>query len=195
MLEGEIVWALHFVLRCRSPLLFFSWFLCSFRRWISLCHLPRSHCNTTRVINLGSYLLHHAVDSGHWQCSEYPHRHSQLHPFGQPNSIHFLCQITVFDYSQIYSLGGVTIQASTGLFSDLTAQDWLFLSVFFVVDGWHGISDHGANWWIQIPPQAQRAVHPLYCCFHFSHLPLLCYKCKSLSEESVFNGMHIMLVC
>lgn len=127
LLQWEIVWALHFVLRSRSPLLFFSWFLCSFRRWISVCHLPRSHCNTTRVIDLGSYLLHHAVDSGHWQCSEYPHRHSQLHPF-QPNNIPFLCQITVFHYSQIYSLGAVPIQASTGIFSDLTVQDWLFLS-------------------------------------------------------------------
>uniref|UniRef100_A0A669BSZ4 Transporter n=1 Tax=Oreochromis niloticus TaxID=8128 RepID=A0A669BSZ4_ORENI len=45
------------------------------------------------------------------------HTDTQLHPFGQPNNIPFLCQITVFHYSQIYSLGTVTIQGGMYVFT------------------------------------------------------------------------------
>lgn len=44
-----------------------------------VCYLPRSHCNITWIISVGGYLLHHAVDTGHWQCCEYTPTHPYSH--------------------------------------------------------------------------------------------------------------------
>lgn len=46
---------------------------------LSVCYLPRSHCNTPRVVSVGGYLLHHAADSGNRQRCEDAPTHTHTH--------------------------------------------------------------------------------------------------------------------
>lgn len=51
----------------------------SSRGWSGVCDLPRSHCNSSGVIGVGGYLLHHVAYAGHWQCCEAAHTHTRAH--------------------------------------------------------------------------------------------------------------------
>lgn len=55
-----------------------------FRCRLSVCYLPRSHCDATWVVSVGGYLLHHAVDSGNRQCCEDAPTHTHT-----SNTCHF----------------------------------------------------------------------------------------------------------